>query len=76
MIKLDFCMKWVGNALVFIGVILTSINIYPWGVILSGISSVMWGISAYINNNRALLTLEIGLVLLTIGGLLWAFLRI
>ena len=49
-------LKWLGTALVFIGILLMYLNIYPLNIFFHGPGIIAWTIHGYINKDKAVLT--------------------
>ena len=66
---LDWYIKWIASIILVGGVILTSNNIYPLNLIVHAIGMFGWFIVAIIWNDRALLIINAGSLVLLINGL-------
>ena len=49
-------LKWLGTILVFIGILLMYLNIYPLNIFFHGPGIVAWTIHGYIHKDKAVLT--------------------
>jgi len=48
-------LKWLGTILVFIGILLMYLNIYPLNIFFHGPGIVAWTIHGYIHKDKAVL---------------------
>jgi hypothetical protein len=64
--------KWIATYLCLAGIALTSFNIYPINIVLSGIGSAMWAWAGWKQRDNPLLIVELVAVLFYISGMiLW-----
>ncbi len=49
-------LKWIGTVLVFMGILLMYLNIYPLNIFFHGPGIVAWTIHGYIYKDKAVLT--------------------
>jgi len=61
--------KWIGTLLCLLGILLTSINIYPLNILIGCIGSAMWAYKGYEQDDMALFTVEIVAVALYFSGI-------
>jgi hypothetical protein len=61
--------KWTGTILCLLGILLTSINIYPLNIFIGCIGSALWAWSGYKDDDYALFTVEVVAVALYFSGL-------
>ena len=61
--------KWAGTILCLLGILLTSINIYPLNILIGCIGSGLWAWSGYEQDDYALFTVEVVAVALYFSGL-------
>ena len=62
--------KWVATYLCLAGIALTSFNIYPMNIVLSGIGSAMWAWAGWKQRDNPLLIVEVVAVLFYISGMI------
>ena len=51
-------LKWIATVLCLIGIALTSYNIYPMNIVLSGLGSAMWAWAGWKQRDNPLLIVE------------------
>ena len=61
--------KWTGTILCLLGILLTSINIYPLNILIGCIGSGLWTYAGYKDDDYALFTVEVVAVALYFSGL-------
>jgi len=61
--------KWSGTILCLLGIVLTSINIYPINIFIGMIGSALWAYSGYAEDDMALFTVEIVAVAVYFSGI-------
>ena len=66
---LDWYIKWIASIILVGGVILTSNNIYPYNLMVHAVGMFGWFIVSIIWNDRALLVINAGSLVLLINGL-------
>lgn len=62
-------LKWTGTLLCLLGILLTSINIYPLNILIGMIGSGLWAYSGYEQDDMALFTVEIVAVAFYFAGI-------
>jgi len=62
-------LKWTGTLLCLLGIVLTSINIYPINILIGCIGSALWAYSGYSEDDMALFTVEIVAVAIYFSGI-------
>ena len=62
-------LKWTGTLLCLLGILLTSINIYPLNIFIGFIGSGLWAYAGYKQDDMALFTVEIVAVALYFSGI-------
>jgi hypothetical protein len=62
--------KWIATYLCLAGIALTSFNIYPINIVLSGIGSAMWAWAGWKQRDNPLLIVELVAVLFYISGMI------
>jgi len=62
-------LKWTGTLLCLLGILLTSINIYPLNILIGMIGSGIWAWSGFEQDDMALFTVEIVAVALYFSGI-------
>jgi len=62
--------KWIATYLCLAGIALTSFNIYPMNIVLSGIGSAMWAWAGWKQRDNPLLIVELVAVLFYISGMI------
>lgn len=65
MIKL----KWAGTTLCLLGILLTSLNIYPANIVIGLIGSAIWALAGYMQDDNPLLVVELVAVFFYFGGI-------
>lgn len=61
--------KWIGTTLCLLGILLTSLNIYPLNIFIGFIGSGLWAYAGYEQDDFALFTVEIVAVALYLSGI-------
>ena len=61
--------KWSGTALCLLGILLTSLNIYPINIFIGFLGSALWAYAGYEQDDFALFTVEIVAVALYLSGI-------
>jgi len=62
--------KWFATCLCLIGIALTSFNIYPINIVLSGVGSAMWAWAGWKQRDAPLLIVELVAVVFYISGMI------
>lgn len=62
-------LKWWGTSLCLLGILLTSLNIYPANILISFVGSTMWAIAGYALDDTPLFVVEAVAVVFYAGGL-------
>jgi len=62
--------KWIATYLCLAGIALTSFNIYPMNILLSGVGSAMWAWAGWKQRDNPLLIVELVAVLFYISGMI------
>jgi len=62
-------LKWTGTLLCLLGILLTSINIYPLNILIGMIGSGLWTYAGYEQDDMALFTVEIVAVAFYLAGI-------
>lgn len=62
-------LKWTGTALCLLGILLTSLNIYPLNIFIGFVGSGLWAYAGYEQDDFALFTVEIVAVALYLAGI-------
>ena len=62
--------KWFATCLCLAGIALTSFNIYPLNIILSGIGSALWAWAGWKQRDNPLLIVELVAVVFYISGMI------
>lgn len=52
-------LKWTGTILCLIGILLTSVNIYPLNIFIGFVGSVLWALAGYMQDDTPLFVVEI-----------------
>ena len=63
-------LKWTGTVLCLLGILLTSLNIYPLNIFIGFIGSGLWSYAGYEQDDMALFTVEIVAVALYFSGII------
>ncbi len=63
-------LKWLATCFCLIGIALTSFNIYPLNIVLSGIGSAMWSWAGWKQRDNPLLIVELVAVVFYISGMI------
>ena len=66
-------LKWLGTSLCLLGILLTSLNVYPSNLWFGFIGSALWAYAGMIENDYALFVVEAVAVLMYFGGLVKVF---
>lgn len=61
--------KWAGTALCLLGILLTSLNIYPANIVIGLIGSAIWALAGYMQDDNPLLVVELVAVFFYFGGI-------
>ena len=62
--------KWFATCLCLAGIALTSFNIYPLNIILSGVGSALWAWAGWKQRDNPLLIVELVAVVFYISGMI------
>lgn len=62
--------KWIATYLCLAGIALTSFNIYPMNIVLSGVGSAMWAWAGWQQRDNPLLIVELVAVVFYISGMI------
>jgi len=62
--------KWFATCLCLIGIALTSFNIYPINIVLSGVGSAMWAWAGWKQRDDPLLIVELVAVVFYVSGMI------
>jgi hypothetical protein len=62
--------KWFATCLCLAGIALTSFNIYPINIVLSGVGSAMWAWAGWKQRDDPLLIVELVAVVFYISGMI------
>jgi len=62
-------LKWTGTVLCLLGILLTSLNIYPLNIFIGFVGSGLWAYAGYEQDDFALFTVEIVAVALYLAGI-------
>jgi len=62
-------LKWTGTVLCLLGILLTSLNIYPLNIFIGFVGSGIWAYAGYEQDDFALFTVEIVAVALYLAGI-------
>jgi hypothetical protein len=62
--------KWIATYLCLAGIALTSFNIYPMNIVLSGVGSAMWAWAGWKQRDNPLLIVELVAVVFYISGMI------
>ena len=62
--------KWIATYLCLAGIALTSFNIYPMNIVLSGVGSAMWAWAGWKQRDNPLLIVEVVAVVFYISGMI------
>jgi hypothetical protein len=62
--------KWFATCLCLFGIALTSFNIYPINIVLSGVGSAMWAWAGWKQRDDPLLIVELVAVVFYISGMI------
>lgn len=62
--------KWFATCLCLFGIALTSFNIYPLNIILSGVGSALWAWAGWKQRDNPLLIVELVAVVFYISGMI------
>lgn len=62
-------LKWTGTVLCLLGILLTSLNIYPINIFIGFVGSGIWAYAGYEQDDFALFTVEIVAVALYLAGI-------
>ena len=49
-------LKWIGTVLVFMGILLMYLNIYPLNIFFHGFGVCVWTLAGYLSKDKAVLT--------------------
>ena len=63
-------LKWIAAYLCLAGIALTSFNIFPMNIILSGVGSAMWAWAGWKQRDNPLLIVEAVAVFFYVSGLI------
>lgn len=63
-------LKWIATYLCLSGIALTSFNIFPMNIILSGVGSAMWAWAGWKQRDNPLLIVEAVAVFFYVSGLI------
>lgn len=66
-------LKWSGTSLCLLGILLTSLNVYPSNLWLGFVGSAMWAYAGLKEKDFALFVVEAVAVLMYFGGLVKVF---
>ena len=61
--------KWLGTAVVLVGAVLASLNIYPYSAFMLNLGSFIFLIWAILIRDRAMITVNAGLLIIYTTGL-------
>lgn len=67
--KLDPTLQWVGTFFTLLGAVLTSSAIDPWNIWAFNLGTMFWGAYAYRAKMASLFTVNIGLMVIYMGGI-------
>lgn len=62
-------LKWIGTVLCLLGILFTSLNIYPLNIFIGFVGSGIWAYAGYEQDDFALFTVEIVAVALYLAGI-------
>jgi len=62
--------KWVATYFCLAGIALTSFNIYPLNIVLSGVGSAMWAWAGWQQRDNPLLIVELVAVFFYLSGMI------
>ena len=68
--KLDPTLQWVGTVFTLLGAVLTSAAIDPWNIWAFNIGTICWGWYAYRAKMASLFTVNAGLMVIYMGGII------
>jgi hypothetical protein len=72
--SIDWYLKWAATAVICVGSLATSLNIYPMAPILMNIGTILWLIVAVIWRESSLIVVNTIVLLIYTGGLSYKFL--
>ena len=61
--------KWVGTSLCLVGMGLTSFNVYPANLFVSGVGSALWAVAGGLQRDPPMYTVEAVAVLIYLAGI-------
>ena len=61
--------KWIATLLCLLGILLTSLNIYPANIIIGFIGSLIWALAGFAQDDMPLFTVEIVAVVFYFAGI-------
>lgn len=67
--KLAHYIKWIATIVVLFGAVLASLNIYPYSAIVLNMGSFLYLIWSFLIKDRAMITVNAGLLLIYTAGL-------
>lgn len=70
MIELE-TIKWMGTAILFIGTVINSFNVYPLGPIILLMGGVLWSIVGIISHDIPLIVTNVSMLLMSISILIY-----
>lgn len=68
--KFDAMLQWVGTFFTLLGAVLTSAAIDPWNIWAFNLGTIFWGYYAYRARMHSLLTVNAGLMVIYLGGII------
>ena len=61
--------KWAGTILCLLGILLTSLNIYPANIVIGFVGSLIWALAGFAQDDMPLFTVEIVAVIFYFSGI-------
>lgn len=62
-------LKWTGTILCLLGILFTSLNIYPLNILIGFIGSGLWALAGYAEDDTPLFVVEIVATIFYAGGI-------
>lgn len=75
-IRLWSFIEWAATITLIVGVALTSFNYYPYNIYMSALGNLLWLAMAFYWKKWSLITIQVFIVLLYMGGIVKTFLGV
>jgi hypothetical protein len=62
-------LKWTGTILCLLGILLTSLNIYPLNIFIGFVGSGLWALAGYMQDDTPLFVVEIVATVFYLAGI-------